>query len=100
MNDDQKILNIKKLSNDLYNLLDTHKGQDYLPGIISMIRNTNDDIQTIESRIDYTSSTIRRMLGGAGTLGDYVISTNGMTVDHDLNLYFDDLIKRLLDLTR
>ncbi|MCW5300529.1 hypothetical protein DXT88_20370 [Herbaspirillum lusitanum] len=76
-------------------LLLENRGHVYLPGIDNMLTQLT-VIETDEvQRIERARATFKGMLGGAGTLGDFMIWTTNQTTTDTLNAELNQIISNL-----
>jgi hypothetical protein len=85
MNPEESIKNALPLLNRLKELLLKNKGRDLIAGIELVITQIQDEnLSTIES-LSNASRTYKGLMGGAGTLGDFVIWNPDPEICQSLN---------------
>lgn len=92
------ILQIHALFEKLGRLLRDHRGQNHLPGVIAALRGLEQIDLSSEERKTEVRSILKSMLGGAGTLGDFVIAGKNETDRQRLNKELDSILDELWNL--
>lgn len=91
------VLEIKKSLEQLKSLLEENRGDSLVIGLRYAIQDLADlDVPTDE-RITRARSIFKGMMGGAGTLGDFVIWDEREDRRNALNQQFDELLQELWD---
>ena len=70
---EHEIDNIKHLLQLLIAMLNRHEGRNFISGVISLVDAVSEPEKPARERISYGCEIYRRLLGGMGTLGDFVI---------------------------
>jgi len=87
----------KLLLQTLFDLLIENGGQNLTPGIRNIILILNDEQYSIDIRMDNAGTVFRDMMGGMGTLGDFVICHADPDIDEKLNKQLNDIEEELWD---
>lgn len=83
---------MKLLLHNLLKILMDNGGQTLTPGIRDiLIILSSDEESSLESRMDEAGTIFRDMMGGMGTLGDFVISHPDYEIDEKLNKQLNDI---------
>jgi len=75
-----------KLFEQLLTMLKQHRGEQHASGVMAAIRQLSDQSLQFEDRIAGARSIFRTMMGGMGTLGDFVIWYDDESMRERLNL--------------
>ncbi|MHB0987020.1 MAG: hypothetical protein ACYC05_15775 [Sulfuricella sp.] len=99
MNNHLETEEIKSLFERLQKVLEEHRGGNHVAGVRSAIRQLSNDGIPLHERICGARSIFRTMMGGMGTLGDFVIwnenEARRASLNHDLNELLTELWERL-----
>lgn len=86
MIEQDRIETLVKLLEQLLTMLKQHLGEQHAPGVVAVIRQLSDQSLQFEDRIAGARSIFRTMMGGMGTLGDFVIWYDDEGLRECLNL--------------
>jgi len=89
---------IVELCDRLLVILVENKGQSHLPGVRSIMNSLSDEKFDIRERIEKSRSIFKTMMGGAGTLGDFVIWDNNEDRRLLLNQELDSVLSGIWEL--
>lgn len=97
MNDSYEINLIKSLFERLREMLEEYRGDNYVAGVQAAIRELSNCDAMPDDRINHAKSIFRNMMGGMGTLGDFVIWDENESRRAVLNLELNKLLAELWD---
>jgi hypothetical protein len=93
------IAEIRLLFEELESILIRYRGSDWLPGVTSAIRVLSDEGRQPDDRISEVRSLLKTMMGGYGSLGDFVVwdkdESTRATLNHRLDQLLNVLCKEL-----
>ena len=95
MKGDNKIDVILKLLRRLKSLLEDHRGRNCLPGVILLINELSDKEGTSDEALFEARSVFKTMMGGMGTLGDFVIWSDDENTRIILNNELEAILSEL-----
>lgn len=79
----------------LQNILESHQGGNHIAGIRLVISQLSDKELPVDVRIFRAMSIYKSMMGGMGTLGDFVIWNENEVIQNALNIELNELLTRL-----
>lgn len=74
MSSDQKLEQVQRLLESVQKMLEIHRGKNLVAGIRSALSEISNDEVTPDERISHARLNFKYMMGGMGTLGDFVIA--------------------------
>jgi len=95
MNSFESIQNTLTALQRLLSLLEAYRGHDHVPGIKQTIVCLGDFDLPLEDRVAVAKSIFKGMLGGMGSLGDFVIFSELPQEQIKLNLELERLISQV-----
>lgn len=93
--DEDKIVEIRGFLELLKEMLERHHGADHVAGVSAAIRCLSDYEISPYERMSGARSIIKTMMGGMGTLGDFVIWDEDETKRAALNHELSEIIANL-----
>jgi hypothetical protein len=97
MNSSQNIEEIKSLFECLQKVLEEHRGSNHVAGVRSAIHGLSNCGTMPNEQIHHAKLIFRSMMGGAGTLGDFVIWDDNEAKRASLNNELNELLTKLWD---
>jgi hypothetical protein len=86
---------IKILLERLKKMLEEHRGGNHMPGVLLALEYISDDERSVPERVAQVRSIFRTMMGGMGTLGDFVIWDADEPVRASLNYDLNEILTEL-----
>jgi hypothetical protein len=81
----------------LRHLLLEQRGGQFLPGIDAILRLLQNADSASQETLDQARSIFKTLMGGMGTLGDFVIWNGNQQESSELNAQLGNLLKKLGD---
>jgi hypothetical protein len=94
----KRIERLTSLLNELHKILSENKGQNYLPGVNNILRTLNNSEVPLDERFKEAKDTFRHMMGGAGTLKDFIICEGPILKANPLDNHFREIQNEIWEL--